>query len=571
MSDRAAAENESLGRKADFDAISSLISSVFARQSELPQLIAAEQHLLRSIIDSQATLGGDHKSLIFAAVVRSPRVRCIPFWSGFPSALDELDPYLQNFTSRLFNFAPFVSNRDVDELLAAGLDEPAILGVVAAVAIGQFFRTLAKGLGLEIVAAAHRPLAPDQATETLPDLIAIHKPYLPIPALEPDALRLAYASVREQFGFVPNLYRTQSYCPKIVEAEVDILESILFPEDHLSRTQKEQIIIRLASSNLDSYLVSLHSQMLALLGTSAAECDQIIDDVGSTPLPQSDKVLLEELSKLSLVSSNVRDEVNGERLRESGFTDAQIVEGVVMAAFTNFLSTVQFGLGPLPDFPPRRFFDPKHLYLFGGDSRPSSDELSIGDPDLELVARIRDGETEMFADLVRQHTRRVFGTLLGIVGNVDDARDSTQEVFLRAYQNIASFQGRSKFSTWLMSIAVNTGTELLRQRRPTESLDEPDDEREFRPRQIQSWGPNPEQQIAKSQMKDLVRRGVERLPQKYRVAVLLRDINQLSTEEAAAALSLSIPATKARVLRGRLMLRESLAPYFARPQGGVDV
>jgi len=156
----------------------------------------------------------------------------------------------------------------------------------------------------------------------------------------------------------------------------------------------------------------------------------------------------------------------------------------------------------------------------------------------------------------------VFGTLAGLLGNLDDARDLTQDVFLKAFENIGRFQGRSKFSTWLTSIAINTGTELLRQRKPSESLDQGEEGEEFRPRQIQSWADDPEQVLAASQRSQLVREGVLRLPEKYRVVVLLRDINQLSTEEAAAALGLSVPALKARLLRGRLMLRESLAPHF---------
>ncbi len=147
---------------------------------------------------------------------------------------------------------------------------------------------------------------------------------------------------------------------------------------------------------------------------------------------------------------------------------------------------------------------------------------------------------------------------------MDDARDATQEVFLKAFEHIGRFEGRSKFSTWLTSIAINTGTQLLRQRRPSEPLGEVEDNEGFCPRQIQNWADNPEQLLAASQRNDLVREGVLRLPEKYRVAVLLRDINQLSTEEAAAALGLSIPALKSRLLRGRLMLRESLAPYFIR-------
>jgi RNA polymerase sigma-70 factor (ECF subfamily) len=178
------------------------------------------------------------------------------------------------------------------------------------------------------------------------------------------------------------------------------------------------------------------------------------------------------------------------------------------------------------------------------------------------VARVREGNIDGFEELVRRHSRRIFGTLAGLVGNIEDARDATQEVFLKAFENIGRFQGRSKFSTWLTSIAINTGTDFLRQRKPSESLEETQDDEGFRPRQVQKWGDDPEKLLAASQMDELVREAVLRLPEKYRIAVLLRDINQLSTEEAAAVLELSVPALKARVLRGRLMLRESLAPHF---------
>jgi len=110
-----------------------------------------------------------------------------------------------------------------------------------------------------------------------------------------------------------------------------------------------------------------------------------------------------------------------------------------------------------------------------------------------------------------------------------------QDVFLKAFEHIGRFQGRSKFSTWLTSIAINTGTGLLRQRKPCEPLDEGEGEAEFRPRQIQSWADNPEQALAESQRADLVREGVLWLLEKYRIVVFLRDVNQVSTEEAAAA------------------------------------
>jgi RNA polymerase sigma-70 factor (ECF subfamily) len=145
-----------------------------------------------------------------------------------------------------------------------------------------------------------------------------------------------------------------------------------------------------------------------------------------------------------------------------------------------------------------------------------------------------------------------------------------QDTFLKAFQHLGDFEGRSKFSTWLVSIASNTGLQRLRERKNLESLDdEGGDEEGFRPRQVCAWTDNPEQVCAKTEMRTLVENGVKQLPPKYRVVLVLRDIEQLSTEEAAAALGLGIPALKARLIRGRLMLREALSPHFAKGALGV--
>ena len=149
----------------------------------------------------------------------------------------------------------------------------------------------------------------------------------------------------------------------------------------------------------------------------------------------------------------------------------QVVEAIAVAAFANFLNTLQFGLGVIPDFPPARIFTPKDLYLSTSEARPSSDGVCRPDTDAELVKQVQSGNVDIFEELVRRHSRRVFGMVAGIVGNLDDARDATQDVFLKAFESIARFEGRSKFSTWLISIAINTGTETLRHRKRTEPLE----------------------------------------------------------------------------------------------------
>jgi RNA polymerase sigma-70 factor (ECF subfamily) len=133
---------------------------------------------------------------------------------------------------------------------------------------------------------------------------------------------------------------------------------------------------------------------------------------------------------------------------------------------------------------------------------------------------------------------------------------------LKAFQHLPNFEGRSRFSTWLVRIAINTGLQRVRGRKDFDSLDE--ESEEFRPRNIQAWTDTPEEYYSREELRRLVETEVMKLPVKYRVALMLRDLEELSTEEAAAALGLSVPGLKARVLRGRLMLRESMVPYFSK-------
>lgn len=209
--------------------------------------------------------------------------------------------------------------------------------------------------------------------------------------------------------------------------------------------------------------------------------------------------------------------------------------------------------------------DPREPSVVAG----SWETVAPVDADAELVSRVQGGEVDAFEELIRRHQRRVYRTLIGITGNPEDAEDGTQNAFLKAYLHIGEFKGTARFSTWLMRIAINEGLESLRKRKNLVSLDEegPEDEEGFRPRQVQAWEDNPEQLYSRTQIRELVEREVMRLPGKYRVVVMLRDIEQLSTEEASTALGLGVPALKTRLLRGRLMLREALAPHFLRRPG----
>jgi RNA polymerase sigma-70 factor, ECF subfamily len=572
MSRFATTINDPLRSYPQLIAVYGVLPNLFRAQSVLPRAIEAEQRLIDAVLVQQRRLSRNQKDTILSGVATargSDYCRAL-FAPGVPVLPDRnsavFDFSLRDFSLRLAKHGPRVPAHDVEALKSSGFDEQAILEAVATTSLGLMLCTLADGLRPHPDPKLASPAPGEVLNVSEPtDWPKASGPYLNLSfALDSCADSPASVVLREQYGFLPNLYRLRSVTPELLDAEVGLLEAILFPEDGLSRVQKECILLAISSANLNTYCATLHSQVLNILGIPLEECDQIVEDHRQSGLAEKDRTLLDECRKLATPSGGSGQRFDPERLRTHGFTEQHIVEAVVVAGLGSFLNTLQAGVGAAPDFPPRRVFGLKDLYLSSDKARLIPDKTLPDDPDFVLVARVRDGDIDVFEELVRRHSRRIFGTLAGLLGNIDDAHDATQEVFLKAFENIGNFQGRSKFSTWLTSIAIHAGTDILRQRKPAESLDE--DDEGFRPRQVQKWADDPEQLLAASQRSELVRGAVLRLPEKYRIAVLLRDINQLSTEEVAAALDLSIPALKARVLRGRLMLRESLAPHFIRPE-----
>ncbi len=190
------------------------------------------------------------------------------------------------------------------------------------------------------------------------------------------------------------------------------------------------------------------------------------------------------------------------------------------------------------------------------------------DDDLPIVDRVLAGDTQAFEELVRRHERRIYRTAFAITGNPEDAEDTMQDTFLKVYQHLGEFQRASRFTTWLTRIAVNEGLQRLRRRRKTESLDDPVmSEEDIMPRQVEDWRDNPEKTYATQEIRQFVEEAIRSLPPAYRVVFVLRDVEELSTEEAAEALGLTISALKSRLLRARLMVREALAARFGRPAG----
>ncbi|HEX8924137.1 MAG TPA: sigma-70 family RNA polymerase sigma factor [Terriglobales bacterium] len=197
-------------------------------------------------------------------------------------------------------------------------------------------------------------------------------------------------------------------------------------------------------------------------------------------------------------------------------------------------------------------------------------ESKVGEPTSDetvLVDAARAGDVSAFEKLVRRYDRNVFRIAQHITQNREDAEDVVQDAFLKAYQNLAQFQGQSKFYTWLVRITVNEALMRLRRRRPERMVSIDEDvktEEDSMPREIADWSPNPEQLYNQAELKEILGKTIQGLPPSFRTVFVLRDVEGLSTEETADALDLSVPAVKSRLLRARLQLRERLNKYFKR-------
>jgi len=390
-----------------------------------------------------------------------------------------------------------------------------------------------------------------------------------LPEIE-DPANGSLAVFKKHLGFIPGVFRAQMVRADVVESEAKLMESLLFTTRFLTRVQKELILLAVSAANHNTYFVGLQTQVLQLLGKKPEESDRIALDNHSASLSAPDLALLDFARKLTL-QPRTFSAGDVELLRGHEFADEQIHEAVVLVGLAQFLNAVQMGLGVKPDFKPRIVFPLKEVNPATGSQRPMLEvplaESTSPDPDAEFVARVNAGETDAFEELVRRHGRKIYRSLLAILGNAEEAEDAMQDAFLKAFAHLSEFKGRSKFSTWLVRIAINTGLQRLRGRKNFESLDE--DDQEFRPRRIQAWQDDPEKSYSKEELRRLIEKEIMKLPPRYRVALMLRDLEELSTEESASALGLTIPALKARVVRGRLMLREALVPYFSKEGTGV--
>jgi RNA polymerase sigma-70 factor, ECF subfamily len=182
--------------------------------------------------------------------------------------------------------------------------------------------------------------------------------------------------------------------------------------------------------------------------------------------------------------------------------------------------------------------------------KPLSDE--------EVVVRVLAGETAMFEIVMRRHNQRIYRVARAILRNDGEAEDVMQDAYVRAYEHLDQFAGRAKFSTWLTRIAVHEALARQRRSKRYEELG-PTSEREGDPMdRFASLTPNPEQQMSNSELRRLLEQAVEKLPDAYRAVFMLREVEDMSTTDAAYALEITEENVKVRLHRARALLRKSL-------------
>jgi len=181
------------------------------------------------------------------------------------------------------------------------------------------------------------------------------------------------------------------------------------------------------------------------------------------------------------------------------------------------------------------------------------------------LEELRSKDKAVLSRLVETYSPRIYRLALKMLVNPQDAEDILQETFLKAFRHLGSFDGRSSVSTWLYRIATNEALMFLRKRHPDlVSIDEPVEieQGEQEPVQIVDWCCLPENELMSAEGRAYLERAVENLPHSLRVVFLLRDIEDLSTQEVAEVLNLSETAVKTRLSRARLRLREYLSVYY---------
>jgi RNA polymerase sigma-70 factor, ECF subfamily len=186
------------------------------------------------------------------------------------------------------------------------------------------------------------------------------------------------------------------------------------------------------------------------------------------------------------------------------------------------------------------------------------------DQEMALIERICAGEKQVFYELINPYQRSVYIAAHSVLQNEADAEEAAQEAFLKALAHLRSFRRESKFSTWLIQIAINEARMKRRKERKFlyESIEQRDvdEEGKYTPKDFADWREIPSEALQRTELRKVLEKAIAALPGKYREVLVMRDIQHLSTAETAQVLQITENAVKTRLLRARLQMRDALAP-----------
>jgi RNA polymerase sigma-70 factor, ECF subfamily len=178
-------------------------------------------------------------------------------------------------------------------------------------------------------------------------------------------------------------------------------------------------------------------------------------------------------------------------------------------------------------------------------------------PDEEILERVLAGDTALYEILIRRYNTRLYRTVRAVLRSDRDVEDVMQDAYVLAFRNLANFEGRSRFSTWLTRIAVNEALARLQESKRTEEWDAMDESRQSAVAASRGTA-DPEAEAASEEWKRLLERSIESLPESYRVVVMLRDVEGMSTSETAECLSITEDNVKVRLHRAHGLLRKEI-------------
>jgi|SRR5215469_13709858 len=187
-----------------------------------------------------------------------------------------------------------------------------------------------------------------------------------------------------------------------------------------------------------------------------------------------------------------------------------------------------------------------------------SERDNVLERERELIAEILAGNHERYYELIARIERRVYYTAYAILRTEADAEEVSQEAILKAFRGLHSFRGNAQFASWLLTIVANEARMRLRRRREVslELLKSPESEEEYTPVELAEWREVAVEALAQKELAARLEEALAALPEIYREVLVLRDIDELNIAETAAALEISVPAVKTRLLRARLMVRD---------------